>query len=69
MENLIDDKDFVDSQDLAEILTDWITSVKHLGVLPRGTRITDGGNTMFSRAVLIQRTLSDGSCVYDVRLS
>lgn len=69
MEQVIDDKEFVDAQDLAEVLTEWVTSARHLSGIPRTTRVVCGDGTMFSRAVLIQRSLSDGSYVYDVRLS
>lgn len=69
MEQVIADKDFVDAQDLAEVLTDWSTSVQHMSGIPRTSRVVCGDGTMFSRAVLVERTLSDGSFVYDVRLS
>jgi hypothetical protein len=62
----IDDRNFVDAQDLVEILTDWITTAG----AGRNMRIEDGGRYyVYSRAVLICKTLSDGSSVFDVRLS
>lgn len=59
----LEDKDFVDAQDLCEILEEWVTCVQ------RGVRVEDGAGNVFTRAILIKKTLSDGSYVYDVRLA
>jgi hypothetical protein len=67
MERILDDADFVDVQDLVEKLTEWITCpVLAIG---RNARLGCGDGTTYSRAVLVERKLTDGSPVYDVRLS
>lgn len=66
-EKVLDDRTFVDAVDLSEFIQDWITDPSFS--IKRNLRLEDGRGGMFSRAVLLEKRLSDGSYVYDVRLS
>ena len=65
MEHIITDSNFVDAQDLIELISNWITDP----VIKRNVRVEDGLGYVFSHAVLVGKVLSDKSIVYDIRLS
>jgi hypothetical protein len=64
-EFVIDDFEFISADQLAECLQNWTTSPDISGIV----YVEDGqGNTM-KRVVLLGKRLSDGSMVYNARLS
>jgi hypothetical protein len=66
MEKVIDDFDFIRAEQLAERVQEWSTNP----LLSIGPNIyLEDGERILTRAVLIEKTLSDGSHVYNVRLS
>lgn len=68
-EQVIDSKDFSDVQDLTNLLSEWLSYGQHLTGFQRTCRVVGVDGTTLSRAVLVERQLSDMSFVYDVRLS
>ena len=65
METILDDKLFTDAQELINLLNEWLTNSQE----KYAARLEFGDGTRLSRAVFLATTLSDGSVVYDVRLS
>ncbi len=67
MESILDDFEFISANQLAECLQDWMTSPDLCA--GKILYIEDGQGDILKRAVLLEKTLSDGSKVYNVRLS
>lgn len=67
MEHVIDDFEFIHAGQLAERIQDWVTSPDLGG--DKGVYIEGGDGAIATRAVLLEKTLTDGSKVYNVRLS
>ena len=69
MEHKLDDFEFIGATQLAEQIQCWATS-PDLGIMDGAViYLEDGQGDIMRRAVLLEKTLSDGSKVYNVRLS